>query len=325
MNLSYMLRLLCLSLCSLFLVHTALALAVSLAASRAIRLAGRMKPRRASGFLFGLRLLPAALASLAVFGYCVPSFVWLEPHGGIEQVGLQCIGLALLGAAICILPMAGVVKAAAGSVRFSRTCEWSGRKTYIRDEMLPVWVVAQQAPLLAVSGILRPKLVASSNVLGALSADELRAALLHERAHRIWRDNFKRMLFLLTPWSFPFARGLEEIERGWARFTEWAADDLAVDGDPQRALSLASALIHVARLGSAAPQAVYMSSLAGGHDLRERVERLLRVERMQGERPRMASAIFAGAALLITSTIAATLLWPASLFAVHHLLERLIG
>src|SRR2546430_1176329 len=79
-------------------------------------------------------------------------------------------------------------------------------------------------------------------ILEALSAEQLAAALRHERAHRISRDNLKRLCILSAPDILPFLGGSAELERGWAKFAEWAADHAAADGNPDRSLSLAAAL-----------------------------------------------------------------------------------
>ena len=97
--------------------------------------------------------------------------------------------------------------------------------------------------------------------MNALSEEQKEAAFRHEAAHRVSRDNLKKFLFLLAPDILPMVSGLSNLERGWARFTEWAADDQAVDGDPQRALSLAAALVKVAKMGVHPTPSYLLSSL----------------------------------------------------------------
>ncbi len=74
----------------------------------------------------------------------------------------------------------------------------------------------------------------------------------------------------------PFLRGSAGVERAWLRFTEWAADDWAVSQDSACSLSLAEALVRVARLGAAAQASPLMSHfVAASVDISVRVERLL--------------------------------------------------
>ena len=54
----------------------------------------------AGRFLLALRLLPAALALFVVAGLCVPSYLWLEPETGPEEVGAGCLAAAILAAVL---------------------------------------------------------------------------------------------------------------------------------------------------------------------------------------------------------------------------------
>ena len=119
---------------------------------------------------------------------------------------------------------------------------------------LPVWTLNSPAPFLALVGVFPSRVVISSPVMTALSpSEQLAAALRHEAAHQVSRDNLKRLLLLLAPGLLPGLRGFDAIERGWARFTEWAADDEAVAGDARLSLSLAAALVRIARMGGTSP------------------------------------------------------------------------
>ncbi len=115
------------------------------------------------------------------------------------------------------------------------------------------------------------------------------------------------------------------MEHGWARFTEWAADDAAVGGNHRRSLSLASALVRVARLGTAwQPSTLMTLLLADSQDLPARVERLLRAAPAREKSGRVTPVFLASAALLPAGCLAAAMLQPATLQVVHRLLEHLI-
>jgi Zn-dependent protease with chaperone function len=301
MTLSYVWRLVCLSAAVFFLVNLLMGACVALAVPAAIRRAERTLPRRAALLLLVLRMLPAVLAAVTVLAVCVPSYLWLEPAGGAERVGAACLSAAALGLAVCLFAGARLCRAAVRSRRFVRA----------------------QSPCLAMAGILRPRLIVSPAVRHTLTAEQFEAALDHERAHWVSRDNLKRLLLLLAPGLLPFCPGFRRLDRAWTRFTEWAADDSAVAGSPARSLSLASALVRVARL-QVRPVALPLATSFLGEtpDFAARVARLLNPAPRPESPPRKGALISAAAAC--TLAFAAFLFHPATLTAAHRLLERLM-
>jgi Zn-dependent protease with chaperone function len=158
--------------------------------------------------------------------------------------------------------------------------------------------------------------------MSALSPRELAAALRHERAHQISRDNLKRLFLLLTPGILPFFRGYEALERGWSKFTEWAADDTAVAGSSRRSLALAAALVRIARMGASPQPTPLMTSLLGGaQDLSARVDRLLH---STPQPERKAPVLIGSASLLLSCSLVAVVLQPSTFHSVHRILEHLI-
>jgi beta-lactamase regulating signal transducer with metallopeptidase domain len=208
-------------------------------------------------------------------------------------------------------------------------CQRDGQEVAVEGEATPVLVVKREAPLMAVAGLVHPRLIVSRSVLHKLTPEQRAAAFRHEQAHQVSRDNLKRFLYLLAPDAFPFISGFKKIERQWARYTEWAADDHAVAGDSQRALSLAAALVSVAKMGVNHQSAYLLSSLysplvAEDEDLVVRVDRLLR-EQQYAEKP-LAPLVHVArnVALVAGSLVIAALVWPGSLGSVHQILEKLI-
>jgi Zn-dependent protease with chaperone function len=313
MILPYTLRLVCLCLASFFLVHAALALATRCLAPAALRFAESLRAQSAARLLLALRLFPAGAALAAVAGLCVPSYLSLEQEGGAEFVGFTCLAAALFGAAIWTISWARSLRAALRSHRYVRHCRRAGS----------VWITDGTAPFLGIAGIVRPKLIVSRSVADALDRDQFAAAIRHERAHQSSADNLKRLLMLLAPDALPFLRGFAGVERAWLRFTEWAADDRAVSQDAACSLSLAEALVRVARLGAAAQASPLVSHfVAASVDISVRVERLLSptIEAASGKPGRIALA----GAVVALPAVALLMAQPATLRSVHELLERLM-
>lgn len=258
MILGYYARLACLCLAAFFAAHLLLGGALSLLARRAAARALALPPRRGARFLFALRILPPVLAAFLVFGLCLPGYLLFEPRHAVERVGLACLAAAALGALVLLTGSARGVAALVRTALFLRRAPSAGR------------------PVMLIAGLLRPRLILPPELAARLSAEELDAALRHERAHGRARDNMKRLLLALTPDLLPLLPAARALDRAWRRLTEWAADDEAVGGDPARALALASALVRVGRMGacSALPP-LARGLLDDSNDLRARVHRLL--------------------------------------------------
>lgn len=325
MILPYFLRLSCLCFASFFVLNLAAGLLVRFFSKSAIRFAGSRAPRAAARYLIVLRLLPFALAALFVVALCVPSYLWLEPAAASERVGLLSVLLGFFGAAAWLISIARSIHSLMASWRHNRLCRLAGVDTPIPGESSSLLVIENDAPLLAMSGLFRARLLISRGVLQTLSSEELSAALLHEHAHRTSRDNAKRLLLLLAPDLFPFFRPLRALEHSWSRFAEWAADDEATAGDSNRAVSLAAALIQVARMGSA-PRMPYLSTslLACDRDLSARIDRLLRPVAPAHPLSKPSQHHLRTAGFLLAGCLTAILLTPSALSSVHQLLELLL-
>ena len=325
MSLPYVLRLLFLCLATFFVINAVAGLLVSISSRGVVHLAKKMQPHSGTRFLLYLRLLPLVLGATAVFGLCVPSYLWLEPQGAPERVGLTCLTLALLATANWLLSIMRVSRAIASSLRCTRIWQQAGRETFLTGDSSAALVVKQDAPVLALAGVFRPRMVISDGVLRSLSSRQLEVALQHENAHRASRDNFKRVLLLLAPEPLPFVHWFSFLEKAWAKVAEWAADDAAARGDSLRALSLASALLRVARMGASPRLSLLHTSLvADNQDLATRIDRLSRTQPTR-QKTLSWTPIPVTAALLAAGSFATLLLlWPGSLSSVHRLLEQFL-
>ncbi len=314
MSSSYALRLAILSAAVLFLAHLFFGLAVAIGAPAVVRRAERWRAATAARVLFALRMLPAAGALFVVCAICVPSYLRLEPDAIQEDIGAICLAAAALGIAVWALAMTRAARALAGSMRHVRA--WRRRANVASVADARVWIIDGRGPTLALAGIFRPMLIVSRDIVEALPPDQLAAALRHELAHASAWDNFKRLLILLTPsLALP-----GQVERAWARFTEWSADDRAASGDPDRAVSLAAALVSVARMGSPAVPPLATALMANAADLQVRVDRLLRAR----AEVQPVSAALIGGSLVSGAALMLLALHPATLAVAYEMLERLV-
>jgi len=153
----------------------------------------------------------------------------------------------------------------------------SRRLAVLQTELrIPVRELPAKEPACFLAGLFNAVVCVSSGALGALSDDELRAALLHEKAHWRRRETLRASLamFLNECSVLPVRSALDQ----YRSCTEFLADREALkDAHP---VKLASALLAFARFTIECPLAV---SLAG-HNIAGRVSVLLGVEPRTRER-----------------------------------------
>jgi Zn-dependent protease with chaperone function len=267
-----------------FVLHgITLALAWFLAVNIAVSLCVACVARRTTGtararpaaFWFSLRILPAAAAAVFVATLFLPSYWIYEPREFVEGFDLTLTACALGGLAL------GTVALARGLLAWWRACErarvWmqTARPLALPATLLPAFEIEANAPIMALVGIARPRLLVTRGLLEALTPEELEASVAHEMGHRRGWDNLKRLIMRAAPdvlASTSVARG---IERRWASASELEADRLA-GADRFSRCALASALVKVARLmPSVTPHTEPVCTLVGGGEIASRVERLV--------------------------------------------------
>jgi Zn-dependent protease with chaperone function len=321
----YLLKLLCLCLASFFIVNALSGMALLCVSGVAVKIAEKLRARTAARLLFLARLFPCLLGIAVVIGLCVPSYLRFEPEATVERVGLSCLIAALLGSISWVVACVRGARALVGSQSCRRRWYSSGQQACLPGVIPGALLVQSEFPLLAMIGVIRPRVVVSEAVLRVLSSEQLKLAFDHENAHAASRDNLKRLLLLLAPDPLPFVRAFAALEQKWAKLCEWAADDEAVRGDPCRAVTLAAALVDIARMGISPRLTFLQTSLVNsGQELSDRIDRLLGGMSLGAKQNTRSRALKTFTGLGSAACLASVAACPAILSFVHRLLELLL-
>lgn len=221
---------------------------------------------------FLLRALPGASALLVSLGLALPSFLRHEPLDTRAWPGLTAL---LLGLAALLL-LRDALKRGLPSWWATRRLrhEWGQHSAPLPLEGAPVasFALHHPFPVVAVVGVLRPRLFLATQVLDVLTPGEVRAVLAHEAGHLTAHHNLKRLLLLFLP-TWGWRRSAAWLEEQWEAAAEAEADQSA---GPHSALDLASALLKVARLTPAGGAlGLPVAALHAGEAIATRVQALL--------------------------------------------------
>lgn len=229
----------------------------------------------APGFWLALRLFPAAVSIGFVALVFLPSYWRYEPRQFVEGFDVSLSALAIVATAVMAAAAARGVSA--WRLASHRVEAWlrRARPLTLPNSPMPAFAVEHDAPVMALVGVLRPRLLITRPVLDALTDEELRAGVAHEIGHwRAW-DNLKRLAMRAAPDFLAATAAARAIERRWAAASEHVADRAACDNGLARC-ALASALVKVARMTPPATSiAEPISTLVDGADITSRVHRLL--------------------------------------------------
>jgi Zn-dependent protease with chaperone function len=296
------------------LINVVLAAVVACAAERALR----RQADRTAAFWLTLRLLPSIAAIAFVIALFAPSYWQYEPRA-VEDLDLS-LSIGALAAALLI--GASVVRGwRAWQRAATRTRAWLRVARPIATAAgIPVYEVPTAAPMMALAGVFRPRLLVTRGVVDALTGEELQAGIAHEIGHFRARDNLKRLAMRAAPDVLMSTRLAAALEARWASAAEHDADRAGA-ADNETRCALASALVKVAKLiPVATPIAEPISTLVDGGDIATRVQRLLDDGAPAANSRwllRVATALAVAATLAVSYT---TLLW-----LVHEATEVIVN
>ncbi|MDX6271686.1 MAG: hypothetical protein QOD28_2909 [Acidobacteriota bacterium] len=332
---------LCLALTALLSLNL-LATLVGIALWRALApaLARRSAAAQAQVLLY-LRLLPFACALIFVCGFLVPAYLHYEPHSTAEVVSLK---LALF-AACCFAGLALAVARGLRSYVATRrlVADWlrHAEPVSLAGVSVPVYRLQHRFPVIAVVGVMRPRLFIATHLFDELNASELRAAVLHEHGHLAAHDNLKRAALRACRDVLMLVPAGRTLDHAWGEQSEAAADEHAAQaGGAALALDLASALVKIARLVPAnasphLPAGAFLVGEQGDGIIAWRVRRLARMataaattNELAPRRALKAALNYALACALVAAlltSVMASFSQPDFLAPLHGALERVVA
>jgi Zn-dependent protease with chaperone function len=294
----------------------------------------RCSARARAEILFVLRIGPPVIAIIWVVAFLLPSYLAYEPYATEEFVSKKLGALAVISAV-------GVALAFWRGLRSwlatrSLLKKWLANATPIQPGLtsVPAFRMTHSFPIIAVVGMIRPRLFIADHVLQSLTEEELAAAIAHECGHLAAHDNFKRSLLRASRAALLIIPCGRLLDRAWGEASESAADEHAAQESSVVALNLASALVRIARMIPEEEVQVMPASafLVGGEETRgvkARVRRLVELSaidpgRLVSSAPffRMMPWLFLSFIVVLGLTIESR---PQVLVGVHSFIEHVVA
>lgn len=329
----YQLLGICLALAALLVFNT-LASALSTLLWRALRgTARRWAAHTRAQTLFALRVSPPAVALVSIAALLLPAYVAFEPRHSNERVGVTLAALTL----VSIFGVARAVRRAVASWLATRrlVAEWlhCAEVVHLAGISIPAFRIRHPFPVVAVVGALRPRLFIAAQLFDSLDREEMLAAVAHECAHLAARDNVKRAMLRSCHDALSIVPCGRSLDRAWCEESERAADERAARAGAHTALSLAGALIKIARLApvglkpTALPAGSYMvAEDAGG--VAGRVRRLIELSSVgggdKGRTTRLLHPFVWVVCLCASLTVVALAVDRHVLATIHEAIERIV-
>jgi Zn-dependent protease with chaperone function len=249
--------------------------ACALVACAAVWLARGHRPHPPA-FWFGWRVLPAALAAAFVAGVFLPSYWKYEPRDFVEGFDVSLSALALVAVAVLAAAAARGVTAWRNASRRTRVWMRRAEAVSLVGASIPAFQIDAAEPMMALVGVLSPRLLVTRGLVEVLTSAELEASVAHELGHQRAWDNLKRLAMRAAPDVLTWLPAARALEARWVSAAEHAADRLAGRDDAAARCALASALVKVARLTTRPTRvAEPICTLVGEGDIASRVEQLL--------------------------------------------------
>ncbi|MBI2220012.1 MAG: M48 family metalloprotease [Acidobacteria bacterium] len=269
------------------------------------------------------RFLPLLVSVIATAGFAIPAYMWLEPRGVEEATGAVARVLSIGGGLLLGAAMMRGVRSLRRTSRALRACVAGARPIDHPGAPVPAFAVPDAGAVMLLAGVVRPRLYVSEQVLAALDAEELNAAIAHEIAHHRSWDNAKRRLFAFAPDVLSWTARAREIEDRWHQAAEFSADAAAAGGCEKEAARLASALVKVARLAAGNRMPDYGCALFhDGHPVGDRVRRL--IAGGAASDARSVSVARAACSVVAVALTIGAMPWPAALAFVQEVTEALV-
>ena len=289
------------------------------------RVVGGWRPATRAQFCFALRVAPIVLALAGLGFLIIPAWLAYEPIRTSEGIGWPLVATAILTTGCVATAVINLIRSMLATQRTSTA--WRHRATSVRIEGIDTQVfrIDHWFPLLATVGVLGPRIFIAAQVLDALEAREVRAAIQHELAHQHRRDNLKTAVMRFCRDLLPIASGLRSIDHAFAAAAEQAADEAAVTQQSSSAIDLASALVKIGRLvpyGATINMAATAFIVDGDGGLAARIRRLSSAETVIAvptSSRRLVISVF-----VVASLVAYVIAAPRALLVVHTIIEQLV-
>ena len=203
--------------------------------------------KSAADIAFCLRVLPLGMSAVFVFSFVVPAYVIHEPEASGEEIGYKLAAAAMISLAAVIVAISRIARTWIVTHRLVSNWLQNSSEPRFTAGGVPVYRIRHDFPVVAITGVFRPRVFIADKVADKLTSTELDAAIAHELGHLASRDNLKRTILRVCGdlVILPIGR---TIERDWSELSESVADQYAATFGGAGALDLASALIKIARI-----------------------------------------------------------------------------